>query len=182
MHRLICVLAAALLHTGSLARSAPLPPDDCAQQRPAPLVVINTQAHRLSLCRDRKAEQTFAVSLGHNGVGKRAEGDNRTPLGFYALGAPRPSAEFVLFIPVGYPTAEQRREGFTGGDIGIHGPKKTWSWAGRLANLIDWTRGCIAVNRSEDIQAIAAWVTRHQPTHVALYHPRLHPLVVHRPL
>lgn len=129
-------------------------------------IVINTQEHRLSLCREQKAEREFTVSLGSGGIGKHEEGDHRTPLGSYALGTPRPSEEFVLFIPVGYPTLEQRKAGYTGGDIGIHGPKKQWAWLGRLANWRDWTRGCIAVGRAEDIREIAAWVNRYHPTRV----------------
>jgi murein L,D-transpeptidase YafK len=137
---------------------------DCTHQQNA--VVINASAHRLSLCSAEQEEGVFSVSLGRAGIGKRQEGDNRTPLGSFALGMARPSADYVLFIPVGYPTPEQRQAGFTGGAIGIHGPKRQWSWLGRLANLSDWTRGCIALNRAADITAVAAWIDRHHTTRV----------------
>lgn len=139
-------------------RAAGADADDCAGQSNA--VVIHAEAHRLSLCRDGRAAQTFAVSLGSGGIHKRQEGDHRTPIGVFALGTPRPSKEFLIFIPVGYPNAEQRRAGYTGGDIGIHGPKKQWSWLGRLANWKDWTRGCIAINSEDGIREVAAWVER----------------------
>ena len=139
---------------------------DCAGQSNA--VVIQVDAHRLSLCRDGHSEQRFAVSLGSGGVDKQREGDHRTPIGAFALGAPRPSKEFLIFIPVDYPNAEQRRAGYTGGDIGIHGPKKQWSWLGRLANWKDWTRGCIALNSEDGIREVAAWVERNRTARVEI--------------
>lgn len=147
-------------------RAAPERGADCAGRRNA--IVIDADAHRLLLCRDEKPEREFSVSLGKGGLDKRVTGDNRTPLGAYSLGAPRPSQDFHLFIPVGYPTAQQAAAGLTGGDIGIHGPKKGWRWLGRLLNVRDWTRGCIAVNRTQDIEAIAAWVGLHHTARVEI--------------
>lgn len=121
------------------------------------------QGHRLYLCQGGRVEQSFAISLGRGGLGKRSDGDGKTPTGTYPLGRPRKSSRFGLFIPVGYPTAAQRGQGFTGGDIGVHGPKRRWSWLGRAANLVDWTRGCIALNRDSEIAAVAEWVTRQRP-------------------
>lgn len=139
---------------------------DCARQANA--VVVNVDTHRLSLCQNERVQESYTVSLGSGGVGKQKEGDHRTPLGVFALGVPRPSTEFLLFIPVGYPTAEQRKAGFTGGDIGIHGPKRGWSFLGRLANWKDWTRGCIAINSDDGIREVADWVARNHTTRVAL--------------
>lgn len=148
----------------SQASSGSEPNADCLHLRNA--IVVNTMARRLSLCREERAEQTFSVSLGKGGVGKSKEGDNRTPLGSFTLDSPRPSGEFVLFIPVGYPTPKQRQAGFTGGSVGIHGPKKQWAWLWRLTNRRDWTGGCIAVNREEDIREIAAWISRYHTPRV----------------
>lgn len=135
--------------------------DDCKGLKNA--VVIRTDFHRLALCKDDKVEQSYSVSIGRGGVGKQKEGDNRTPLGSYALGMPRASTDFVIFIPIGYPTAPQRQAGYTGGSVGIHGPKRGFGWLGGLLNFRDWTRGCIAVNRAEDIHEIAAWVNLNHP-------------------
>jgi murein L,D-transpeptidase YafK len=85
-------------------------------------IVVRTDEHELYLCEQGKLVETYGVALGKGGVNKRRRGDNKTPLGTYALGAPRKSTKFGLFIPVAYPTAEQRGKGFTGGDIGVHGP------------------------------------------------------------
>jgi murein L,D-transpeptidase YafK len=125
-------------------------------------IVVDTRAHQLHLCADGKIERTFAVALGMSGVGKQRQGDNRTPLGRYALGPPRASQHFHIFVPVQYPTPAQARLGFTGGAIGIHGPPRGWSFA-ELGALVaqDWTAGCIAVATDNDIEAIAAWIHQH---------------------
>lgn len=167
--RFVASVALGFLVAGSplsatLARAAEV--GDCAGQINA--VVIQVDAHRLSLCRDGHSEQSFAVSLGSGGIDKQKEGDHRTPIGVFALGAPRPSKEFLIFIPVGYPNAEQRRAGYTGGDIGIHGPKKPWRWLGRLANWKDWTRGCIALNSEDGIREVAAWVEKNRTARVEI--------------
>ena len=87
-------------------------------------IVVDTTAHRLYLCAGGAAERSFPVALGVNGVEKRRTGDNRTPLGIYALGTPRASGSFHRFVPVAYPTPAQARAGFTGSAIGIHGPPR----------------------------------------------------------
>jgi murein L,D-transpeptidase YafK len=104
--------------------------------------------------------RSFEAAVGSGGTGKQAEGDKKTPLGRYSLGSPRASKEFGIFIPIGYPTAEQRRRGARGGSVGIHGPKRRFAWAGRANVWLNWTRGCIAVATDAEIQEIAAWVKK----------------------
>src|SRR5262249_46591534 len=70
-------------------------------------IVVETEARRLWLCQAGAAAAGYAVSLGRGGNGKTDEGDGKTPLGDYALGAPRASKEFGRFIPIAYPTAAQ---------------------------------------------------------------------------
>src|SRR2546426_2950671 len=76
-------------------------------------VVVNATAHQLSLCEDGQAVARHRVALGAGGLGKRKQGDAKTPLGLYPLGAPRPSQLFGTFVPVGYPTGAQQQRGFT---------------------------------------------------------------------
>ena len=121
-------------------------------------VVVRTAEHALLLCEGDAQHARYAVALGAGGVGKRREGDWRTPLGAYPLGAPRPSKSYGTFVPVGYPTAEQTHLGFTGGAIGIHGPPRAFVAMGRLNTTTDWTAGCIAVGSDAEVQAIADWV------------------------
>jgi len=125
-------------------------------------VVVDTGAHRLHLCWRGEVERTFVVALGIDGVDKRRQGDNRTPIGAYPLGAPRASLSFHTFVPVGYPTPAQARMGFTGSAIGIHGPPRGAGGLARLLELVgvDWTAGCIAVATDDDIDEIAGWLRR----------------------
>ncbi len=122
------------------------------------LVLVDTTARHLILCEQSSPIATHPVALGWRGMGKRRRGDGKTPLGRYDLGTPRPSRKYGTFIPVDYPTAEQRRQGFTGSAIGIHGPPRETRHTG-LANVADdWTLGCVAVADDETIRAVAAWV------------------------
>lgn len=113
-------------------------------------------------------EGRFPVALGRGGLDKKREGDGRTPKGAYPLGAPRPSARFHRFVPVGYPTPEQRAQGLTGGDIGIHGPHAAFRPLGSLTTWVDWTEGCIAVGSRSEIEEVAAWVEAARPRAIAV--------------
>jgi murein L,D-transpeptidase YafK len=159
------VIAALLLLPSSSSFSASAPPAPSpAVARPCESgetgVVVDTRAHQMHLCKAGQIDRTFAVALGSRGVGKQKQGDARTPLGRYGLGPPRASKDFHIFVPVGYPTAEQARMGFTGSAIGIHGPPRGYGTLAQLAMLVaqDWTAGCIAVATDDDIEAVAAWI------------------------
>jgi murein L,D-transpeptidase YafK len=140
-----------------LVTAAQPSPSPCA--RVGSVVLVETGAHRLLLCQEGRAVETFRVALGTGGVGKKREGDAKVPLGDYPLAAPRGSAQFGTFILVGYPTRAQRRAGFTGSAIGVHGPTRASRFLGSASNTdSDWTLGCIAVGSDAEIQRIAAWV------------------------
>ncbi len=109
------------------------------------------------LC-DGSSARSYRIRLGLGGTGKRREGDQKVPLGRYALSKPRVSAKYGLFIPIGYPTAEQRTQGFTGSAVGIHGPSRGLRWLGKLVNLLDTTDGCIGVATDPEMAVIADWV------------------------
>jgi hypothetical protein len=98
------------------------------------------------------------------GTGKRRRGDGRTPLGAYALGAPRASARFGTFIPISYPTAAQATRGLTGGAVGIHGPPRGMDVpAGYPVTELDWTEGCIATGTDGEVGEIAEFVRTRRP-------------------
>ncbi|MEK7356483.1 MAG: L,D-transpeptidase family protein [Bdellovibrionota bacterium] len=121
-------------------------------------IEVVAERSELYLCEGRQASKSFKVSLGSGGLDKKVQGDQKTPLGTYSLGVPRDSNRFFTFIPVGYPTGDQRARGFTGGDVGIHGPARNLTWLGRANTWIDWTDGCIAVAYESEISEIAAWI------------------------
>jgi L,D-peptidoglycan transpeptidase YkuD (ErfK/YbiS/YcfS/YnhG family) len=122
------------------------------------LVQVDTRARVLSLCRGGREEASFRVALGSGGVGKRVEGDARTPLGRYPLSRARASASYHLFLAVGYPTPDQARRGYTGGDIGIHGPPRGYAWFSDATVWPDWTLGCIALGTRADVERVSRWV------------------------
>lgn len=130
-------------------------------------VLVQLKAHRLWLCDGTEEPRKFPVAIGSGGIGKQREGDGRSPVGTYPLGEPRPSAKFGTFIPVGYPTAEERRAGLTGSDIGIHGPPRSLFLLGIFSTWVDWTAGCVAVSSQKEIQEIASWVKK-QPVVVQM--------------
>lgn len=148
-----------------LAMCAPAYADTCPRDT---AIVVDTAAHRMTLCQAGSAVHQYRVAIGRGGIGKAREGDRKTPLGSYPLAAPRASAKFHQFIEVGYPTPAQRAQGLTGGDIGIHGPSRTYAWLGRLRNHVDWTSGCIAVATDDAIDEIAAWTARAKPARVII--------------
>jgi murein L,D-transpeptidase YafK len=119
-------------------------------------VVVRVRDHALDLCQEGRRVASHRVALGFGGLGKRQEGDGKTPLGLYPQGAPRASQNYGTFVPVGYPTPAQQKLGFTGGAVGIHGPPRGAS--GALATAVDWTAGCIAVGTDAEIQAISTWI------------------------
>jgi murein L,D-transpeptidase YafK len=131
-------------------------------------LIVNTGPHTLRLYEDNKVVKEFRIAIGRGGVDKHKKGDNKTPRGEYFLGTPRPSHKFGIFIPIGYPTDRQRAQGFTGSDVGIHGPYRLFKWLGRITTWFDWTQGCIAVANDDDIAEIARWVTQTQVSRIII--------------
>lgn len=128
-----------------------------------PAVAIFVRKRELWLCVDGEPAARYQVALGQQGSGKTRKGDNRTPLGTYTLGAPRASSRFGTFIPIAYPTAEQKALGLTGGDLGIHGPPRKLPEPDYPSTAYDWTQGCVATGTDAEIEAVAAFVKERQP-------------------
>ena len=153
---------------GSADEGSPIEASPCRPGETA--VVVDTRAHRLTLCEAGRAAARFPVALGSGGVDKRRTGDNKTPLGAYELGAPRASQDFHLFVPVAYPTATQARLGYTGSAIGIHGPPRSFARVLALVPvpLPDWTAGCIAVRTDAEMDRIAGWLRARTASRIRL--------------
>lgn len=134
-------------------------------------VIVDASARRLHLCRAGAADASYRVNLGQGGLGKRKQGDKKTPLGRYRLSKPRVSySGFTWFVPIGYPTKAQRKKGYTGGAIGIHGPP---DWIPQavidVAFGTPWTDGCIMVRTKAEIDAIRAWMLKHRPRRIEIW-------------
>jgi murein L,D-transpeptidase YafK len=123
-----------------------------------PHVVVFPDQKKLWLCDGASPVKSFDVSLGFHGSGKKARGDKKTPVGIYALEQPRSSKKYGRFIPIGYPTPDQRRAGYTGDSVGVHGPRRWLRWLGRANNWINTTAGCVAVASDKEIDEIVRWV------------------------
>lgn len=128
----------------------------------------DTQKSKLFLCSQKNIYKQYPVSFGTGGFGKTRRGDARTPLGTYTLGTPRASTRFITFIPIGYPNADQIKKGYTGSDVGLHGPMKTFESAKRLNTIVNWTDGCIAVGSKEEITEIANWVKKEKVSTIVI--------------
>jgi murein L,D-transpeptidase YafK len=135
------------------------------------LIQVDAETRVLSLCRNGKPDARFRIAHGRGGINKQTEGDGKTPVGRYTLAPARPSARFHLFLPVAYPSPEQRSRGYTGSDIGIHGPHAAFSWLGHATVWINWTEGCIAVATRSEIQQIARWVRETGATQILILFP-----------
>ncbi|MCP0914628.1 L,D-transpeptidase family protein [Legionella sp. 27cVA30] len=129
---------------------------------------VLTTKRVLNICKRGTVIKTFKVALGNKGLGKKRAGDNKTPLGLYGLAYPRKSAQFKIFIPILYPTAKQLAAGYTGRDVGIHGPNQSSRLLGWLSNLPGSTRGCIAVGKNNYIEYVANWVKANPGTKILI--------------
>jgi murein L,D-transpeptidase YafK len=170
MIRAVLVVAISTGCAFDRATPDPAPPIACPYD--AATIVVDTYAHRMALCETGVVVREFPVAIGGGGVDKHKQGDRKTPLGTYSLDAPRESSRFHKFLAIGYPTAAQRAEGRTGGDVGIHGPAnrlgwRKWFWRDG-GPMTDWTDGCIAVGSAEAIEQIATWATSKHANRVVI--------------
>lgn len=134
------------------------------------LLKADTKTQILYLCKNGKSVGDFDFSKGWNGTEKRKEGDERTPLGVYSIKAPRRSdAGFHKFIHINYPTSLQKKRGYTGSNVGIHGPSRWARCLGRLNTYFDWTNGCLAVASDRDIDEVSRFVEENNVEKLAVY-------------
>lgn len=129
---------------------------------------VHTRKKTLNICKQGTVVKSFKVALGYKGIGKKRAGDNKTPIGLYGLAYPRKSNQFKVFIPILYPTTKQRASGYTGRDVGIHGPTQSSNLLSWLGNLPSSTRGCIAVGKNNHIDYVAKWVRANPGTKVLI--------------
>ncbi len=163
----VCLFFAFLFILIPLSTSgSPSDADSCIGYSTA--LIVETFSHTMSMCQEDHAVKTFRVAIGRGGIDKRIRGDGKTPLGEYVLGVPRPSGRFRLFIPIAYPDAAQVLNGYSGGDIGIHGPNRGSLWLGPSSAFVDWTLGCVAVGTDDDISVVAQWVKDHNVNRVII--------------
>jgi murein L,D-transpeptidase YafK len=126
-----------------------------ASAQKADLVVVRKSESRLYLEREGKEFASFKVALGGEQTGhKQEEGDERTPEGRYVLDSKNANSTFYRSIHISYPNAKdsaaaKARGASPGGLIMIHGQRNGLGWLAPLAQLFDWTDGCIALKNSD---------------------------------
>ncbi len=149
---IICAILHGLLsinpHNGSLCK---IPLYLCTEEN---IIIIDASKRTMEICLDGIVIKRFPISTGKNGIEKKRKGDNKTPLGLYSLGEPRPSERFGFFIPLDYPSIEQLLKGYSGDSIGIHGPRRN----SKNLHIIDWTEGCISTESDNDIIEIMKYI------------------------
>jgi murein L,D-transpeptidase YafK len=126
-----------------------------AERGPADRVLIEKEAHRLTLLRAGRVLRTYLVALGGNPRGhKQRMGDERTPEGVYAIDARYGKSKYHRALKISYPDARDRARARAagvnpGGMIMIHGIPPDVAWLGEVHRVFDWTNGCIAVTNEE---------------------------------
>ena len=104
----------------------------------------------------------FYVTVGRNGVNKRVEGDQRTPLGVYFVGRQIPSEKLPELygkgaLTVNYPNDWDRFLGRTGSGIWLHGVPSD-----QFARVPQASDGCVVLS-NPDIAFLMASIDRRTP-------------------
>jgi murein L,D-transpeptidase YafK len=116
-------------------------------------IVVDKSERRMNLMAGGTVVRSYEVALGSAPEGdKQQEGDGKTPEGSYTIEGRNPTSAFHLSLKISYPDAADHaaaaaRGVAPGGDIFIHGAPNWWLLPGQPPG--DWTRGCIAVTKSE---------------------------------
>jgi len=134
-------------------------------------IAVDASRSRLYLLEHRangfELVASYYVSLGRLGVDKRAEGDQRTPLGVYFVTSKLDGHRLTDFygagaLPLNYPNEYDRREGRTGGGIWLHGVSRD-----SYAREPRATDGCVVL-ANEDLQLLLRGVeARRTPVVIA---------------
>lgn len=149
------------------AKKPAAPPKPRYQGKPLPRakvvdhIVLYKGKNRLEAWQGGVLLKVYRAAVGKGGSGpKRYSGDNRTPEGRYHIAGRHRSRTYHRFLLISYPNARDRAayrrarargkipagRGI-GSAVGIHGEKRGLSWLPH--KLLDWTRGCVAVDNDE---------------------------------
>lgn len=126
-----------------------------AHAEKADLVIVSKTESRLYLQRAGKRFASFDVAFGGSPRGhKQQEGDERTPEGKYVLDWKNPNSAYYKAIRISYPNAQdlaaaKARGVPAGGQIMIHGQRNGLGWLAPIAQLFQWTDGCIALSNTD---------------------------------
>ena len=108
----------------------------------------------------------FYTTIGRNGVHKRVEGDQRTPLGVYFVGRQIPGDKLPELygkgaLTVNYPNDWDRQQGRTGSGIWLHGVPSD-----QFARVPQASDGCVVLS-NPDIDFLMQSIDRRTPVLIA---------------
>lgn len=130
------------------------------------VIAIDTSKSRLYVFsngpKGLEVVSNFYVTVGRNGVNKRVEGDQRTPLGVYFVGRQIPSEKLPELygkgaLTVNYPNDWDRALGRTGSGIWLHGVPSD-----QFARVPQASDGCVVLS-NPDIAFLMASIDRRTP-------------------
>lgn len=122
-------------------------------------VLVVKSERKLHLLSRGEILKSYRVSLGKRPSGpKLAEGDKRTPEGFYWIDWRKESNKYNLSMHISYPNEldqqrAQQKGVPPGGMIMIHGTPLDEQYPEWYFSTLDWTDGCIAM-RNNDIREV----------------------------
>jgi len=125
------------------------------QHGQADKILIEKKQRRLVLLSKGKTLKTYRIALGEAPNGPKVrQGDNKTPEGIYKIDSRNRGSIYHISLHISYPNDMDKRRAreigvSPGGNIMIHGLKKSFSHIGELHTSRDWTQGCIAVTNQE---------------------------------
>jgi murein L,D-transpeptidase YafK len=143
-------------------------------------ILVDTSRSRLFIYANERGRPRyvadFYISLGKNGVDKAREGDQKTPLGVYTIGALMSNLPTIYgagAYPLSYPNEWDKLNGRAGHGIWMHGtPTEMYSrppWAtdgcvvltnedlARVAKFVDVSRTPVVIGRAVEWQAPEQW-------------------------
>src|SRR4029453_6837835 len=112
-------------------------------------IVVEKSQHRLSLFHRGTLLRSYLVALGQQPVGDKVRvGDNRTPEGFFRIGAGNQGSRYHRALKISYPDAAHRARARSlgvspGGDIMIYGLPARQAGVGGAHRDFDWTGGAM---------------------------------------
>jgi|JFJP01.1.fsa_nt_gi murein L,D-transpeptidase YafK len=109
----------------------------------------------------------YYISVGKLGIGKQAEGDQRTPLGVYFITSqldPKTLKDFygIGALPINYPNELDRKRGKTGHGIWLHGTPP-----GQFSRPPQDSDGCVVLANPDLARIISTVAIRSTPVVIA---------------
>lgn len=119
------------------------------------LVKVDKSERKMYLLDDGEVIREYRVAFGANPKGhKQQEGDEKTPEGTYILDYKKEDSSFYRSMHISYPNAQDKENAeklgvSPGGFIMVHGQRNGLGWLAPVAQLFNWTDGCIALTNRE---------------------------------